>query len=86
MKILLDESVPVQIRNALGGHVVTSVNTLGWKGLENGRLLAEAESHGYDVLITQTKTCGISRTSRRDESHWSSSGRITGRRSNGISR
>ncbi|HXE55817.1 MAG TPA: hypothetical protein VN541_22525 [Tepidisphaeraceae bacterium] len=55
MRILLDESVPVQVRNALGGHVVASVNTLGWKGLENGRLLNEAESHGYDVLIIADK-------------------------------
>jgi hypothetical protein len=55
VKILLDESVPVQVRGALAGHDVTTVGALGWKGRENGDLLAAAEQAGFDVLIIADK-------------------------------
>jgi predicted nuclease of predicted toxin-antitoxin system len=53
MNILLDENIPVQLRAALSGHVVDSVNDekVGWKGIKNGRLLTAIEG-AYDVLIT----------------------------------
>ena len=55
MKILLDECVPVQVRNALAGHQVATVSGLGWKGRENGDLLAVAEQAGFDVLVIADK-------------------------------
>ena len=55
MKVLLDESVPVQVRGALAGHDVSTVGALGWKGRENGDLLAAAEQAGFDVLIIADK-------------------------------
>lgn len=56
MRILLDENIPVQLRNALGQHDVASVNdtTLGWKNISNGRLLAEMEGR-FDLLITSDR-------------------------------
>ncbi len=56
MKILLDENVPVDILPALraGGRDAESVNFLGWKGLKNGVLLAQAQS-GYDLFLTRDK-------------------------------
>ncbi|MET0971063.1 MAG: hypothetical protein ABWY18_17825 [Tardiphaga sp.] len=56
MRILLDENIPVQLRNALGQHDVASVNdtTLGWKNISNGRLLAEMEGR-FDLLITSER-------------------------------
>lgn len=36
------------------GHEVRTVGQLGWKGLENGQLLAEAAQR-FDVLITMDK-------------------------------
>ena len=55
MKVLLDESVPVQVRGALSRHDVETVGRLGWKGRENGELLAAAEGAGYEVLVIADK-------------------------------
>jgi hypothetical protein len=55
VKVLLDESVPVQVRAALLRHDVETVGRLGWKGRENGDLLTAAEQDGYDVLVFADK-------------------------------
>ena len=55
MKVLLDESVPVQVRGALAAHAVDTVSGLGWKGRENGELLGAAEQAGFDVLVVSDK-------------------------------
>jgi len=39
------------LRRDLRGHEVESVPLLGWAGLKNGALLAEAEKR-FDVLLT----------------------------------
>lgn len=56
MKILLDENVPVDILPVLraAGHDAESANYLGWKGLKNGQLLAQAQS-GYELFLTRDK-------------------------------
>ncbi|MBI1189277.1 MAG: hypothetical protein GC200_01160 [Tepidisphaera sp.] len=53
MKVLLDENIP----HDLAGHEVFTVAYLGWHGVENGRLLAKAAEHGFDVVVT--KDAGI---------------------------
>jgi hypothetical protein len=55
VKVLLDESVPVQVRGALPAHDVTAVGELGWKGRENGELLDGAEQAGFDILVIADK-------------------------------
>jgi hypothetical protein len=55
VKVLLDESVPVQLRGALPAHDVETVSGIGWKGRENGDLLAAAEQAGFDVLVIADK-------------------------------
>jgi hypothetical protein len=55
LRILLDESVPVQVRFAFPTHDLSTVSSLGWKGLENGDLLAAAERSGFDVLVIADK-------------------------------
>lgn len=55
MRILLDESVPERLGPLLVGHSCESVRRRGWKGLENGRLLAAAASD-FDVLLTADKS------------------------------
>jgi hypothetical protein len=55
VRILLDESVPVQVRNGLPGQDVSTVSELGWKGRENGELLDAAERAGFDVLVIADK-------------------------------
>lgn len=55
MKVLLDECVPVQVRNALSGHEVATAQQPGGSGLGNGDLLAAAESAGFDLFILSDK-------------------------------
>lgn len=44
MRILLGESVPVQIRNALSRHQVSTAVEMRWQGIGNGELLDRAEA------------------------------------------
>ncbi len=44
MKILLDECVPWPLSRHLRFHQCTNPHRLGWDGLKNGDLLAEAET------------------------------------------
>jgi predicted nuclease of predicted toxin-antitoxin system len=51
VKILLDENLDWRLQRDLQGHTVESVPLIGWAGLKNGTLLAEAEKR-FDVLVT----------------------------------
>ena len=51
MNILLDENLDWRLRRDFPGHTVESVPLIGWAGLKNGALLAEAEKR-FDVLLT----------------------------------
>lgn len=51
MRILLDENLDWRLRRDLPGHEVESVPLIGWAGLKNGALLAEADKR-FDVLLT----------------------------------
>ena len=51
MNILLDENLDWRLRQDLPGHTVESVPLIGWAGLKNGALLAEAEKR-FEVLLT----------------------------------
>jgi hypothetical protein len=51
MRILLDESVPVQVGKALGGHEVLTARGMGWGGFSNGDLLSAAAQERFQVLI-----------------------------------
>ena len=52
MKVLLDENLPHELRGELSGHDIFTVQYLGWSGLKNGILLAQAAASGFDVLVT----------------------------------
>ncbi len=60
MKILLDECVPVQLRNALPGHEVHSATDSPWRGLSNGELLRLAEQQRFDVLVVADRPKSLS--------------------------
>ena len=51
MNILLDECVDQRLATDFAGHVVMTVHQMGWKGKQNGELLALAEKD-FEVLIT----------------------------------
>jgi predicted nuclease of predicted toxin-antitoxin system len=52
MKVLLDENLPHDLRHLLVGHEVFTTAFMGWKGLENGDLLAEAAKSGFHAVVT----------------------------------
>ncbi len=52
MKVLLDENLPHQLRHELDPHAVFTVQFMGWSGVKNGLLLAQAAAAGFDVMIT----------------------------------
>jgi hypothetical protein len=51
MRVLLDESLPRKLSQALTGHEVRTVPQMGWAGLKNGELLRRAGGQ-FDVLVT----------------------------------
>ena len=56
MRLLLDECVPVQLRLRLHGHEAVTVAFLGWKGVRNSCLIALAQEHGFDLLLTADRS------------------------------
>ena len=53
MKLLLDENLPHRLRRLLSNHDVFTVAYMGWKGIENGELLALAGKNGFEAFITK---------------------------------
>lgn len=51
MRILLDESLPIELAFELSGHDVIPVQKMGWAGLKNGELLVRAADR-FDILLT----------------------------------
>ena len=52
MKVLLDESVPVDLRYEFTGHDVYTARYMGWTSIVNSELLALARKDGFEVLVT----------------------------------
>lgn len=52
MRILIDECLPIQLRNFFPNHDAVTVMHLGWRSLRNGELLARAEANAFDVFLT----------------------------------
>lgn len=51
MRVLLDESLPSELREHLSGHDISTVQEIGWSGLRNGELLARSAGR-FDAFIT----------------------------------
>ena len=54
MKIVFDQGTPAPLRHQLKQHTVATAYELGWTELDNGDLLAAAESE-FDALVTTDK-------------------------------
>ncbi len=52
MRVLIDESLPVELADELPGHDVVTVHKQGWLRLKNGVLLRAAISAGFGVILT----------------------------------
>jgi PIN like domain len=59
MRLLIDEDTAVQLveplRHVLLGHEVAHISDLSWKGKKDVRVLPDAKSAGYHVLITRDR-------------------------------
>ena len=55
MKILLDECLPVRLKQHLPDFGVTTVSEMGWSSLKNGNLLKVAIQSGFEVMLTIDK-------------------------------
>ncbi len=53
--MLLDECVPRKLKLCLSDCDCPTVTEVGWAGKKNGELLALAESHGFEILLTMDK-------------------------------
>lgn len=51
-RVLLDENLPETLRHLITSHNVRTVRYMGWSGLDNGNLIAAAETNGFDVMLT----------------------------------
>jgi predicted nuclease of predicted toxin-antitoxin system len=51
-RILIDESLPIDLADELVPLTVATVRKLGSTGLKNGELLRRAETAGFTVLLT----------------------------------
>jgi Domain of unknown function (DUF5615) len=51
VRVLLDENLPHDLAKELTGHVVSTVQGLGWAGTKNGALLKRASGE-CDVFVT----------------------------------
>jgi hypothetical protein len=54
VRVILDESVPIQTARFLVGHEVTTVQREGWAGIENGGLLNLVDGR-FDVMVLADK-------------------------------
>lgn len=54
MRVLLDESIPIDFARDLTGLDTQTVRGLGWTGLRNGALLRQAAGQ-FPVLLTMDK-------------------------------
>ena len=52
MKVLLDEMLPIGVRELLPGHEVSTAGYAGLAGLPNGELIRRAVEASFDVIVT----------------------------------
>jgi len=51
VRILFEQGTPVPLRTLLPGHDVRTAFEMGWSDLDNGELLAKAET-AFDAFVT----------------------------------
>jgi predicted nuclease of predicted toxin-antitoxin system len=55
MKILLDECLPIRLKQYLTGFEAYTVYEMGWSSLKNGKLMQKAIDSGFEALLTVDK-------------------------------
>ena len=52
MKLLLDECLDRRLARDIVGHEVSTVQQMGWAGIQNGELLRRAAAAAFDAFVT----------------------------------
>lgn len=52
MKVLLDEMLPISVRQLLPEHQVMSAAYVGLAGVTNGEMISRAVSDDFDVIVS----------------------------------
>jgi hypothetical protein len=52
VKVLLDEMLPIGVRELLPGHDVSTAAYVGLAGISNGEMIKRAIAAGFDVIVT----------------------------------
>ena len=52
LRVLIDESLPIELAEELLGHDVSTVRAQRWLRLKNGALLRVAVRNGFAVVVT----------------------------------
>lgn len=58
VRLLLDECVPRPLLREFRAQEASHVGDLGWKGKENGELIALMRTHGFTCLVTVDQNLG----------------------------
>ena len=66
MRVLLDESLPRQLKGHLRGHEVVTVQERGWAGKTNGELLSLARGE-FDAFLTADQNLEHQENLREDD-------------------
>jgi len=64
MRLLLDESLPWRLSRLLVGHDVSSVQRMGWSGVQNGEVLRLAAPQ-FDAFVTADQKLPVPAEPRR---------------------
>lgn len=52
MRVLIDNCLPVRLRDHIAGHSVETASYRGWGALSNGDLIAAAVAAGFDAVVS----------------------------------
>ncbi len=67
LRILVDESLPVELADDLGLPSVRTVRGMGWSGLKNGELMNRAVLSGFTHLLTADQNLEFQQNIRSSE-------------------
>ena len=66
-RILVDESLPVELAEELGLPFVRTVRGLGWSSLKNGELIRRAVLAGFTLFLTADQNLEFQQNIRSSE-------------------
>jgi predicted nuclease of predicted toxin-antitoxin system len=65
IKILIDECLPIRLKNEYSEHKVFTVQEIGWQGKKDNDLLKLAVDERFEVFITIDKNIGYQQNTKK---------------------